>query len=202
MTPLGTVKNESALSRALCEAAGEIHAANDFAHRSEHSIEFQVIFFQHLLPESKFTIVPILCGSLQANLPVYTRNAYLEKTAPFLEKLKQIILNEEKDTVVVAGVDFSHIGLKFGHDTPARDLERQTELHDKNLLQHLCRFETDNFWEESIAVADRFNVCGFPAMACLLEVLPKCRGEILAYELRAETATQSAVSFAAVVFTS
>ena len=103
--------------------------------------------------------------------------------------------------LIVAGVDFSHIGLKFGHNAPADYLERQTEIHDKNLLQHLCRFEIDNFWEESIAVEDRFNVCGFPAMACLLEVLPKGQGQLLGYRLRHEPATQSAVSFAAVVFT-
>jgi AmmeMemoRadiSam system protein B len=200
LTPLGIVKNESALTQELRDVAAEILAADDFAHRSEHSIEFQIIFLQHLFSEATFKIIPILCGSLQTNLSAYTRSAYLEKAGPFLEKLKQIILDEEKDTMVVAGVDFSHIGLKFGHDRPAEYLERQTEIHDKNLIQYLCRFETDNFWEEFIAVEDRFNVCGFPAMACLLEILPKCQGEILGYRLRHEAATQSAVSFAAVVF--
>ena len=49
------------------------------------------------------------------------------------------------------------------------------------------------FAQKSIKSEDRFNVCGFPAMACLLEVLPPCKGKILHYQLRHEEATKSAV---------
>ncbi len=202
ITPFGIVKNANTLTQELHEAAGGIQAANDFAHRSEHSIEFQILFLQHLYSQGTFTIIPILCGSLQANLPEYTRRAYLEKARPFLEKLKKILLDPEKDTLLVAGVDFSHIGLKFGHDRSAVYLEKQSEIHDNHLLTHLCRLDADKFWEESIAVQDRFNVCGFPALACLLEVVSDCQGQLLGYQLRHEAITQSAVSFAAVGFTS
>jgi AmmeMemoRadiSam system protein B len=201
ITPLGTAKNEIALTQQLRNAAGEVHATDDFAHRSEHSIEFQVIFMQHLLAEKPFNIIPVLCGSLQTNLPDYTRRAYLKKAKPLHEKLAQIVSDPEHETLIVAGVDFSHIGLKFGHDRAADYLARQTEVHDKNLLNHLGRVDVDGFWQESIAVSDRFNVCGFHAMACLLEILHECRGKVLGYQLHHEAATQSAVSFAAVIFT-
>jgi predicted class III extradiol MEMO1 family dioxygenase len=103
--------------------------------------------------------------------------------------------------LVVAGVDFSHVGLKFGHDRAADYLARQTEAPDKNLLNHLSRLDVESFWQESIAVDDRFNVCGFHAMACLLEILHECQGKVLADQLYHEAATQSAVSFAAAIFT-
>ena len=201
ITPLGTAKNEIAVTQRLREAAGAVHATDDFAHRSEHSIEFQVIFLQHLLSEKPFSIIPVLCGSLQANLTEYTRRAYLKKAKPFLEKLAQIVSDPEHETLVVAGVDFSHIGLKFGHDRAADYLARQSEVHDKNLLNHLSRLDVESFWQESIAVDDRFNVCGFHAMACLLEILHECQGKVLGYQLYHEAATQSAVSFAAAIFT-
>ena len=60
-------------------------------------------------------------------------------------------------------------------------LENQATAHDKNLLKCLSRMEAASFWEESIMVNDRFNVCGFPAMAGLLEMLPPCKGTIIDY---------------------
>jgi AmmeMemoRadiSam system protein B len=106
-----------------------------------------------------------------------------------------------QDTLIVAGVDFSHIGPKFGHDLPATAMENQARTHDQSLLEHLSMLDADGFWDESRSVRDRFNVCGLSALACLLEVLPQCRGEILHYEIWHEAPTRSAVSFASAVFT-
>jgi AmmeMemoRadiSam system protein B len=197
-TPLGIIKSESNLIQKLQEAGKEVVAGDDFAHRSEHSIEFQIIFLQHLFGSDKFTIIPILCGSILACLPEYQRSTYRKKADPFLQKLKSLI---DEETLVLAGVDFSHIGLKFGHDRPADYIENQAMTHDRSLLKYLCQMDTDQFWQESINIQDGFNVCGFPALACMLEVLPPGKGKVLNYYLRHEKPTQSAVSFAAVVFT-
>jgi AmmeMemoRadiSam system protein B len=199
-TPLGVVQNDPDCIRELQSAGGDILADNDFAHRTEHSIEFQAVFLRHLLGEESFTIAPVLCGSLQTTLPEYSRDAYLDRAGPFLEKLKEILDDPENETILVAGVDFSHIGPKFGHEMPAMHLKRQSESHDRNLLEHLSGLDAEHFWEESKAVNDQYNVCGFSALACLLETMPDCRGKILDYELWNEEATRSAVSFAAVVF--
>ena len=200
-TPLGVIKGERSLTRDLREAGRDIIAANDFFHRSEHSIEFQLIFLQHLLREDSFTIIPILCGFIQTCLPEYSRNAYLKKAGPFLDVIREMLRDPDKETLIVAGVDFSHIGPKFGHEMPAGYLRDQSEAHDKNLLDGLSRLDPDNFWEESRRVKDQFNVCGFSALACLLEVLPPCSGRVLNYQIWHEEPTRSAVSFAGVVFT-
>jgi len=201
-TPLGIIKGEQAQIHRLRQAGGDIIASDDFIHRSEHSIEFQIIFLQHLLADNPFTIIPILCGSLQMGLPEYTRQAYQEKAGCFLEELRLILRDPDQETLFVAGVDLSHTGPKFGHETPASHLETSSQEHDQNLLKHLSRVDADNFWEESRRVNDQFNVCGFSALACLLEVLPECHGKILKYEIWHEEPTRSAVSFASVVFTS
>ena len=200
-TPQGIVKNEPSAIRRLRDTGGDIISASDFAHRSEHSIEFQTIFLHHLLAGRDFTIIPILCGFCQSNLNEYSRSAYLEKAGPFLQELKQMIMEPDKKTLVVAGVDFSHTGPKFGHEMPARSLESRSTAHDKNLLKHLSRLDAELFWEESRSVRDQYNVCGFSALACLLEVLPRCRGNILNYQIWHDEATRSAVSFSSVVFT-
>lgn len=201
-TPLGAIKSERAVIRKLREAGGDIIATDDFAHRTEHSIEFQLIFLQHLLQGVSFTIIPVLCGFIQSCLAEYSRSAYLERTAPFLNGLKQILRDPDKETLLVAGVDLSHIGPKFGHEMPAEYIRPRSEVHDKHLLKYLSAFDADHFWEETKGIEDRFNVCGFSALACLLEVLPTCKGQILDYQVWHEEPTRSAVSFAAVVFTS
>jgi AmmeMemoRadiSam system protein B len=199
-TPLGTVQGERTVVKKLRSLDGAAIAPDDFAHKAEHSIEFQVIFLQHLLRKTPFQIIPILCGSLQAALPEYRRSVYQDKAGPFLEALREIVGDPGHETLVVAGVDLSHIGPKFGHDMPARQFENRSEAHDKALLHHLLSTNADGFWEESAKVNDQYNVCGFAALACLLEVLPPCKGELLHYEIWHEDATRSAVSFAAVVF--
>lgn len=200
-TPLGIIKSDTEAVRRLKGAGRKMVAPDDFIHRSEHSIEFQSIFLQHVLKQQNFTLVPILCGSLQMGLPAYTRKAFVERAEPFLEGLKGILAQPGHDTLLVAGVDFSHTGPKFGHDRTARAMENQSREHDQNLLKHLSEMDADQFWKESERVGDQYNVCGFSALACLLEVLPECRGTVLDYRVWHEAPTESAVSFASVVFT-
>ncbi|MFC1532257.1 AmmeMemoRadiSam system protein B [Thermodesulfobacteriota bacterium] len=200
-TPVGTIRGDHICVRELRDAGGDLIAANDFAHRSEHSIEFQAIFIRHLLQDHKFTMIPVLCGSFQTSLSEYSRDSFIEKAGPFLLKLEEILSDTHHKTLLIAGVDLSHVGPKFGHEIPAQQIINQSEAHDKRLLEYLTAFDADGFWEESGRVKDQFNVCGFSALACLLEVLPKCDGEILDYEIWHEEPTRSAVSFAAVAFT-
>ena len=200
-TPLGVVKNDRRKVNKLWDAGRSVISDNDFGHRAEHSVEFQVIFLQHLLPADSFTIIPVLCGPLMPSLSGYNRSAYIETAGPFLQALSDVVNHEGPDTLIVAGVDFSHIGPKFGHNMPATYLQSQSEMHDKNLLTAFSNMQANVFWEESLKVKDQFNVCGFSAMACLMEVLPPSRGQVLDYAVWHEQPTKSAVSFAAVVFT-
>ena len=199
-TPLGVIKSDAEAVTCLKRAGEGMVAPNDFIHRSEHSIEFQLIFLQYVLKEMDFTLIPILCGSLQ-DLVAYNRQAFLERARPFLKTLEEILEEPGHDTLLVAGVDFSHTGPKFGHERTARAMEDQSREHDQLLLKHLSEMDAGQFWKESERVGDRYHVCGFSALACLLEVLPKCRGTVLGYEIWHEAPTRSAVGFASVVFT-
>ncbi len=199
-TPLGVAECDRLSVEKLKAAGEEVIAKNDFAHRAEHSIEFQVLFLQHLLPKGSFKIIPILCGNLQISLSEYSRRGYREKVGIFLEELKKAVENQREEVLLIAGVDLSHIGPKFGHEMPAQYLTGQSETHDRALLHCLTAQDADLFWQESGRVKDQYNVCGFAALACLLEVLKPCKGQLLSYETWHEDSTRSAVSYAAVVF--
>jgi len=199
-TPLGRAETDQKIVRELMKAGDNIVSRDDFAHRDEHSIEFQLIFLQHILRDVSFTIIPILCGSLIRCLPDYSREKYQSIAGDFLRILADAARDE--GTILLAGVDFSHVGPKFGHDMPASLIIDQSESHDRQLLHFLCAGNADGFWSESRRIEDRYNVCGFAALACLLETLPPSHGYLLSHEIFREDATRSAVSFAAAIFTS
>lgn len=197
-TPLGTVETDPSVVEELMKKGYPITSSDDFPHKDEHSIEFQLIFLQHVLRDSRFTIVPLLCGSLLGSMDEYSRERYQSMAGDFLRLLGYVAGDEQ--TMVVAGVDFSHVGLKFGHGEPASFIINQSEAHDRRLLDSLGEMNADGFWAASQEVRDRYHVCGFSALACLLEILPSSRGHLLDYSIFQEEATQSAVSFAAMLF--
>ena len=63
-TPLGVVPTDRAYVDRIASLAGRDLFDDELAHRTEHSIEFQVVFLQYLLGGRRdFSIVPILVGS-------------------------------------------------------------------------------------------------------------------------------------------
>ena len=159
-----------------------------------------MLFLQHVLPKGSFTLIPVLCGSVQGNLSGFSRQEFLDRAGSFPEALRSVVAQEGVRTLLVAGVDFSHVGLKFGHSCPAAELEEEAAAHDRRLLERVCARDPDGFWQEAASVEDRYNVCGLVSLATLLEVLPPCTGEILDYSVWREEPTQSAVGFAAARF--
>jgi len=201
-TPLGLVKTDRKIVQGLASRAGGAAEPNDFGHRSEHSLEIQLIFLQHIFG-SDFRLIPILCGSFQEHLAEAGRAADIPAVAPLLDFLKEFLDAGGDGILVVAGVDFSHIGPKFGHDRSAASLEAETRQHDRRLIEALCRRDASALWGEVRRAKDAYNVCGFSTLACLLEVLPPAgpEGQVVDYDLWREEATQSAVSFAAIAYT-
>ncbi len=157
-----------------------------------------MLFCQHLF-KNPFSLLPILCGSFHEFLDRASRPSEIPGVSEFLSILRQCI-ESEPETLVIAGVDFSHIGLKFGHGVSASALMAEAREHDRALLSALGSGSAIRFWKETRRVEDRFHVCGFSAMACLLELFDAV-GHTLDYEFWEEDSTQSAVSFAAVLMT-
>jgi len=193
-TPFGVVKNDRVSSNRLKRFGQPLLANTDFEHKFEHSIEFQLIFLKYLLKD--FLVVPILCGSLFYMLSKYSREEFKKYAGSFLKELKEIILDPTKKTLVVAGVDMSHVGPKFGHNKSVYELKDLAKAHDLKLLDAIIKRDNEAFWRESISVNDKYNVCGFSALATLMEVVDYKGGKLIDYDLNIEQATNSGVGFA------
>jgi AmmeMemoRadiSam system protein B len=196
-TPLGLVKTDKEAVRRLAHCAGRAAAPNDFGHRSEHSLELQLIFLQRLFG-SDFRLVPLLCGSFQDHMAAVGRASEIPGVAPVVRFLAELLDGVGPETLAVAGVDLSHIGPKFGHGRSAAAMLAETRQYDQGLIEALCRRDASAFWLKVRQVNDVFNVCGFSALACLLEAFPPDwpAGRLLDYDIWREEATRSAVSFA------
>jgi AmmeMemoRadiSam system protein B len=201
-TPLGTVPSDRLAVSRFLQAAGALAVPHDFAHRNEHSIEFQVVMLQNAL-EGQFTLVPILCGSLFEHLILgeSSRPRDFEELTPALDCLAEMIAEPGSQTLLVAGVDMCHIGPKFGDRKPGIQIARDSKAHDRALLDHLTAMDVEKFCSESKYVRDRYHVCGFSVLSMLLEILPEgVKSKELGYHIWHEAPTQSAVSFAAAAF--
>ena len=201
-TPLGAVPTDRSLVGELRRAGGRAVALDDFAFRDEHSVEFQLIFLKHILGDRDFSVVPILCGPLVEMHREARRASEIEGVADLLRVLREAVESSDSRTLVLAGVDLSHVGPKFGDRLPATSIVADAERHDRALLEALRTVDADAFWSELRGVGGRYHVCGGGALACLAEILPSdASGEVLDYRTAHEEPTRSAVSFAAMVFT-
>ncbi len=199
-TPLGRVPSDRKAADTLREAAPETLAADDFAHRSEHSLEFQLVFLQRIFPMEKIPILPVLCGAME-DLFGWVGSP-LEDPAihAFISALKEWLAAPPVGKLIVAGVDLSHVGPKFGDAEPARALESSFRAFDSELLAALAAGDARRFFTVGATDGNRFRVCGFSALWTLLALLPGVRGAVLDYGVWHEEPTRSAVSFAATAF--
>jgi len=198
-TPFGITKTDRGAIERLEACSNGITSPDDFPHRKEHALEFQLIFLQHLLGHDGFEIVPVLCGSVHPLLTKVARLREAPEVRPFLEALREIVAADDRRTLVVAGIDFSHIGLRFSHPAPATEILEEARRHDRDLIESFTRGDAESFWRFEAQSGGRFNVCGFSTLATILEVVEPLEGRCLAYEVWDDAPTGSAVTFASIV---
>jgi AmmeMemoRadiSam system protein B len=201
-TPIGTVQTDTAfIDRLQHEYGGELFR-DEILHRNEHSLEFQALFLQHVFGAHRaFRIVPILVGSFHQL--VAARRQPLEDPAigSFVEALRRVLAQESRPVCLVAGVDFAHVGRKFG-DPEGLDpaFLGQVDADDRALFPPLERTDAAGFFDAVSRDGDRRRICGLSPMYTLLATLGEARGRVLRYDRSDETQTQSAVSFASLAF--
>ena len=194
-TPLGVLHTDKDAVEKIRHMGGAALASNDIAHRKEHSLELQIIFIQKCLQGRKVPIIPILCGSFHSIMEAVQRPSEYLQIAVVLSALRDLTM--QPDTLIVASVDLSHIGPKFGHRFDSRNLEEKARLHDREIMQSLETGDVKKLWDTVYKERDKYNVCGFSTLATLLEITGDVKGSIVDYNLWHEDATNSAVSFAA-----
>ncbi|MBN2054798.1 AmmeMemoRadiSam system protein B, partial [bacterium] len=195
-TPLGLVTADQSLLGLLTEACGNQLYTDEFAHRSEHSVEFQVLMLQHIFGQAVPQIVPVLVSNLRS------------KSDPggdpliqsFTGCLRNAMHRMGDKLLIIASVDLSHVGTQFGG--PALD---KHELHgigeyDAGILRQVVALDSRKLAELIHEDPRPHNVCGYPALFVLTLLMEGMRGETVQYRQWFDEPGGSCVTFAAVGF--
>lgn len=199
-TPLGTLATDTAFMDAVAEKLPFDLYADELAHRREHSVEFQVVYLQHVLgAKRKFQIAPILVGSFHDLMEAGREPRQDRQVAAFVKSLRAAIAGSGKRVCVIASVDLAHVGGRFGDEFSVnKEVLAQLAADDRAMLAlveacdpgELCRF----IYGEQ----DRRRVDAWPAVYTMLQATDVTRGKLLHYAQSHERDTNSVVTFASV----
>lgn len=200
-TPLGVVPADREFIDLFRRNLSFTLTEDEIAHRQEHSIEFQAIFLRHIFPDRDIRIVPILAGSLYEYVESGKGNAGDDpQLTELYETLGATARGLGRNVCWIAGVDFCHVGKKFGDPFPARQVLDDVREHDMALIDRAVLPDADGFLRRLANVKNGFKVCGVSPMYAFLRSARPSRGRLLAYDQWDEAERESAVSFASVAF--
>ena len=201
ITPYGEARTETVLVDELTNAANGAVKMEDYCHAVEHSLEFQVIFLQHLYgPDVR--ILPILCGPFVKSIYEGRPPEDNESVRRFLDALTEINEREQKGLFWVLGVDMSHIGRRYGDPIVARANAGEMlaiEEKDQERIEQLAAGETAAYWDLVQRNKDDLKWCGASPFYTFLKTMPPLQGELLDYH-QWQIDPHSVVSFGALRF--
>jgi len=202
-TPLGPVDADLEGIDALAAVAdGFDPYADQFNHKREHSLEFQVVFLKHLLGGREIRIVPVLAG-LGIHQASGEDPASDARVVRFLDGVRGLVESRPGRVVVVAGADMAHVGPRFGDEVPYDDGQRRVlEASDRESLDRAASLDASGFWSHVAGDLEARRVCGLAPIWSLLRSLGPggARGRVLHYEQTVDRDDGSIVSHAAVGF--
>jgi len=188
-TPLGPVQVDEAAVVLLSERVDGL-LRHEVAHRAEHSIEFQALFLRHLFGDA-VRIVPLLCAlpGASARPP--------EETEGLAEALR-VLLGRGRRVALLASVDFSHVGPRFGDREPAdAALAARTSARDREVLERILAGDAEGFWLAVMGDGNPQRIDAALPVYVLLRVLAPTRGRLLRYG-QAPDPAGGLVSFASI----
>jgi AmmeMemoRadiSam system protein B len=201
-TPFGTAPTETALVDELCKAAGSAVAVEDYCHAVEHSIEFQVVFLQYLFGP-RVRILPILCGAFSAGAEAGHLPESRDAVARFIGALGDLGAREQGKLCFVLGVDFAHVGRRYGDGRAARAYQGALATvaeRDDARVERIAAGDAEGFWNLLMERGDDdLKWCGSSPIYTFLRAVPEARGHRLAYE-QWNIDDASVVSFGALSF--
>ncbi len=202
-TPFGEARTEPSLVDWLAAHGGPAVEMEDYCHATEHSIEFQVVFLQHLFGPG-VRILPVLCGAYAAGLAGDALPDQDEDVRRFLGSLGELAAREKDQLFWVLGVDMAHMGRRYGDPFPARANQGRMNAiagRDRERIDRMVAGDSPGFWELiRDNTGDDLKWCGSAPIYTFLRAVPEARGRLLNYQ-QWNIDEQSAVSFAALAFT-
>lgn len=198
-TPLGKVACDTAFVDAVAGALGDPAYRSELTHRDEHSIEFQALYLKHRFGDRPVKMVPILCGGFHGLLEDGIKP---REDASFEELIAAVRDAEQKlggPTVYVAGVDFSHVGPRFGDPAADDRVKAEVEAKDRAAIEAARRGDADAWFDAIAAHDDSTRICGFAPTYAMLRCAEPGEGRLLRYE-QSDEKDGSLVSVASMVW--
>jgi AmmeMemoRadiSam system protein B len=202
VTPLGEAVCDQRMVNWLAERGGPAVEMEDYCFSFEHTVEFQVVFLQHVLgPDVK--ILPILCGPFGRSLYQGGDPEDSDGVRRFFDALGELNDREDGRLLWVLGVDMAHMGARYGDPFEAIAGEgRMNEVaeRDRRRMERINAGDAGGFWDLVRENHDDLKWCGSAPFYTFLKSIPKLRGELLEYE-QWNIDERSVVSFAGMAFT-
>ncbi len=197
-TPLGAARTDREfVDRIAAHYAGGDLFGDELLHRNEHSIEFQALFLKWALGDREFSIVPILVSSFHEMVLRGTLPSEDRRVASFLDAIGTELEKEKRRVLIIGGVDFAHVGRKFGDEFSADEgVAERVKREDMGLIEFIRRGDPQGFFGDIARDRDARRICGLSPMYTQLELLRGRAGRLLKYGIAMEPDTGSAVSFA------
>jgi AmmeMemoRadiSam system protein B len=201
-TPLGQTTVDAAIVDRIAQAAGAAACVEDYCHAVEHSIEFQVVFLQHLYGPG-VRVVPILCGPFARATTDGGRPEDDAGVARVIDVLRDLARSEGDRLLWVAGVDMAHVGRRYGDAFDARAGEGRladVAAEDRERCALLAAGDGPGFWSALARGRDPLRWCGASPLFTLVQAVAPTAGALLHYE-QWNIDPRSVVSCAGLVFT-
>jgi len=196
-TPLGKLETDQEL---LVEIEKNTNITyDDIAHYKEHSIEFHILFLQHLLNNKNVKILPILTGSPSNYIGVKTTPDSNEEYNKTITAIKDAIATTGRKVLILSSGDLSHVGRKFGDEFPAATEQIRIKGEDQLLIEKLSSTDKNAFFTEIAEMADKNRICGSAPFYSALSLTEADSVTTAGYNQWHEEETESMVSFAGFV---
>lgn len=205
-TPFGVVRaEECALEVLAARYPGDLFA-EEFCHRREHSIEFQVVMLAYVWKKlgrgEPPPVVPILVGSFHefyGGEPVDDG-----RVRAIAEGLAAVAVEGAGRTLLVASGDLAHVGPRFGDEAPMdAAFLAAVEEDDRAVMAAMAAGSAAGFHRTIARHEDRRRMCGHSCGYMLMRAYEAMdpsayRGAVLGYEMARDP--DGAVSYCAVAF--
>ena len=201
LTPFGEATTDTRLVDELARSAGIAAAMEDYCHAIEHSIEFQVVFLQHLFGP-RIRILPVLCGSYARSLFNGGFPEDNDSVRRIFGALGELAAREGQRLLWVLGVDMAHMGRRYGDPLTAAAGQGEMEVVERRDRARIARMEfgdAQGFWELVRENRDELKWCGSAPIYTFLKAVPEARASLLHYQ-QWNIDDESVVSFAGMRF--
>ncbi|MFN0136934.1 MAG: AmmeMemoRadiSam system protein B [Phycisphaerae bacterium] len=200
LTPLGRAKTDAAFVDALELRVGQSLRMHEFDHDCEHSIELQVHLLQAAFPDHAPTIVPILCPDPTGPSGMDPIDGQGVNLDAFCDALAAEIAADSRRTIVIAGVDLSHVGQKFGEEQPTTaEFMLEIGAFDRALLSILVGGQPERFVDLVRANQNRTRICSVGNLYVTARALPGTAFQLMRYHQAVDFAAETHVTCCAAV---